>query len=89
MKIITKFNNQALKIINIFCNVHDFQYNYCISDNPLDVINVSDMYLNLSDIIYALENRVTTNQFLDWYWNYWFESIENKLNLKNYLKLKI
>ena len=50
------------------------------------IIELADMYINISNIYTFYDSGATYDEFRDWYW----EVVEGKMNinLRNYLKLK-
>lgn len=57
-----------------------------VGQDPTDILELSDMWLNIDDIYDFYRYGATYDQFVDWYW----ETVEKglKMNLKHYLKLE-
>jgi hypothetical protein len=76
MNINTIFNNYdkySRMIVEEFLKKHDFveddnvmEFNR-ISDSDWSVIEISDYFLNISDIIYDLRNDIDKEKFFEWY----------------------
>lgn len=49
-----------------------------------NVLGISDIFINLEDIIYVLEHGIDRWILLDWYW----ETLENPINLPSYIKIR-
>jgi len=56
--------------------------------SPLGVYSFADMYINFSDIVFIVDNKMTFEQVNKWYWDYWYGNpeLENKVNIENYFK---
>jgi len=55
---------------------------------PLGVYSFADMFINFSDIVFIVDNKMTFEQVHKWYWEHWYGNPENenKVNLENYFK---
>ena len=58
---------------------------------PFGVYAFSDMFINFSDIVFIVDNKMTFEQVYKWYWEYWYGNPDNdkKINLENYFKMFI
>ena len=53
-----------------FCNRHEFKYekDAWIGDDPGTIVMVGDMFVNMDDIRYDVDNDVPEEYFCKWYW---------------------
>ena len=64
--------------------IAEFDKRYETDTEEVDFLNVytcADMYISLTDIIFALENGIDFDTFSHWYW---FNLENMKINLKTY-----
>lgn len=76
--------NQYLKQ---FCKKHDFYYepDMWVANNPGTIINIADMFVNMDDIRYDIDNNINPELYCKWYW----KSIEvYELTNKTYMNFE-
>lgn len=74
-----------------FCEKHEFTYDdtMWVADNPGTVIMIGDMYVNMEDIRYDIDNNVPEDKFEKWYWKnleLYELGVEHWMNYSSYCK---
>lgn len=61
--------------VTLFCNKNGYIVDtdkdgnyYWIGNHPGGLIEISDMFVSMSDILYDIDNDVPKDQYYDWYW---------------------
>jgi predicted GH43/DUF377 family glycosyl hydrolase len=86
MKHKTKLKKVTDDIIKDFAKSMQVQFEDIEEVDYLRVYSFADMWIDFSEIMTALEYKLTYQQFSDWYWNYRIEGSAKKINLENYSK---
>ena len=69
--------DKALKAyIDAFCVKHDYQHDFSVGDDLMDVAFISDMCLSVHDIISDIDDSLPVGVISDWY----YDSLENHVN---------
>ena len=63
-----QFENSCNWYLRFFCKKHELQYAgaYWVGDNVGGIVEVSDYFINFSDIMYDIDNDVPFEQFFAW-----------------------
>ncbi len=74
-----------------FCDKHEYCYepDMWVSDDPGTIICVSDMFVNMDDIRYDVDNNIPKEMFSKWYWKsleVYELTGENFMNYKSFCK---
>ena len=73
--------------IKSFEEKHETDFDYFVGDDILGIAVIGDMYLNISDIIYDIDNELPKDLTIEWYWNqveHYENDSDQKINLKSY-----
>lgn len=75
-KILSSLNNSVYKLVNFFLIKHGFfeeidgcvvTFDYEVLGDVLDVIEVSDYYINISDILLDIKSDIPSRVYLKYY----------------------
>jgi lipoprotein signal peptidase len=86
MKHDQKVIDAVKEIIQRFAELMEVDFSDIEEYNFLYIYNFADMFISYYEISLAVKHKLTFDQFSDWYWNYWAESSEKKINLETYIK---
>lgn len=81
-KVITEYTKEFYTIIT------DYPYNkddaYWIAGDYTGVCGIGDYYVGLSDMVLVVDNKISGEDYIDWYWNYVAEDKGDYINLRTY-----
>lgn len=65
-----KYNEICNEYLYKFCLKNGFEYDpfMWIADNVGTIIMIADMFVNMEDIRYDVDNNIPKGKFNDWYW---------------------
>lgn len=70
--------------IELFCEKQDMRFEFAVLGDYLDVICFDyDMFINMSDIIYDIENKVPKGVIKEWY--YYTLDTDHSFNYRSYV----
>lgn len=84
------WNDICNKYLKAFCVKHDYKYEPdWIGGDVGTIIEISDMFVNMDDIRYDVDNNIPEYKFANWYWKHlevYELTGEYYLNYKSYCK---
>ncbi len=89
MKLKEQLHSVISQYIDIFCDKQEVELDSFVNDDMLGIALVSDFYLNISDIIYDIDNEVEKGKIFKWYYASIDAHPKPFPNYKNYLKLQL
>jgi len=63
----TELNKAVKAYVDAFCAQYEMEVEFNVADDILGIYNLSDYFVNLSDIVYCVDNNVSFDDFICWY----------------------
>ena len=57
---------------------------YWIGGDYTGVCGIGDYYVGLSDMVLVVDNKISGEDYIDWYWTYVAENNKDYINLRSY-----
>lgn len=57
---------------------------YWIGGDYTGVCGIGDYYVNLSDMVLVVDNKISGEDYIDWYWTYVADEKKEYINLRSY-----
>ena len=57
---------------------------YWIGGDMTGVCGIGDYYVGLSDMVLVVDNKISGEDYIDWYWTYVAENNKDYINLRSY-----
>ncbi len=89
MKLKEQLYSVISQYIDIFCDKQEVELDSFVNDDMLGIALVSDFYLNISDIVFDIDNEVEKGKIFKWYYASIDADTNPFPNYKNYLKLQL
>ena len=81
MKEIENFKQATQKLIEVFCEKQELDFDYQVTDNPAEIASFNlEIFLNISDIYHDLVTDQPKGLIIEWYW----DRIEKNHNINYY-----
>jgi hypothetical protein len=89
MKLKTQFRKIVKEYTKEFYTIltdepYDKDNAYWIAEDMTGVCNIGAYYVNLSDMVFVVNNKISGDDYIDWYWTYVAEDQEQYINLRTY-----
>ena len=81
-KVITEYTKEIYTILTDY--PYDKDDAYWISGDYTGVCGIGDYYVGLSDMVFVVDNKISGEDYIDWYWQYVSEDKGDYINLKSY-----
>ena len=81
-KVITEYTKEFYTIITDY--PYDKDDAYWIGGDMTGVCGIGDYYVQFSDMVFVVDNKISGEDYIDWYWNYVAEDKGDYINLKSY-----
>ena len=81
-KVITEYTKEFYTIITD--EPYDKDNAYWIGGDMTGVCGIGDYYVDLSDMVLVVDNKIKAEDFFDWYWTYVADEKEDYINLRSY-----
>jgi len=81
-QIITEYTKEFYTIITD--ESYDEDNAYWIGGDYTGVCGIGDYYVQLSDMVLVVDNKISGEDYIDWYWQYVATDKRDYINLKTY-----
>jgi len=81
-KVITEYTKEFYTIITD--EPYDKDNVYWIGGDYTGVCGIGDYYVGLSDMVLVVDNKISGEDYIDWYWTYVAENNKDYINLRSY-----
>lgn len=81
-KVITEYTKEFYTIITD--EPYDKDNVYWIGGDYTGVCGIGDYYVDLSDMVLVVDNKISGEDYIDWYWTYVAEYNKDYINLRSY-----
>ena len=84
-KVITEYTKEFYTIITD--EPYDKNNVYWIGGDYTGVCGIGDYYVDLSDMVLVVDNKISGEDYIDWYWQYvaeYMKGDEQYINLRSY-----
>jgi hypothetical protein len=81
-QIITEYTKEFYTIITD--ESYDEDNAYWIGGDMTGVCGIGDYYVQLSDMVLVVDNKISGEDYIDWYWQYVATDKGDYINLKSY-----
>ena len=89
MKLKTRFKHIVDEYTKEFYTIltdepYDKDNVYWIGGDITGVCGIGDYYVDLSDMVFVVDNKISGKDYIDWYWTYVADAKEDYINLRSY-----
>jgi hypothetical protein len=84
-KVITEYTKEFYTILTD--EPYDKDNAYWIAGDYTGVCGIGDYYVGLSDMVLVVDNKISGEDYIDWYWTYvaeYMKGDEQYINLRHY-----
>ena len=81
-KVITEYTKEFYTILTD--EPFDKDNVYWIGGDYTGVCGIGDYYVGLSDMVLVVDNKISGEDYIDWYWTYVAENNKDYINLRSY-----
>ena len=84
-KVITEYTKEFYTILTD--KPYDKDNAYWIGGDYTGVCGIGDYYVDLSDMVLVVDNKISGEDYIDWYWTYvaeYMKGDEKYINLRSY-----
>ena len=81
-KVIREYTKEFYTILTDY--PYDKDDAYWIGGDYTGVCGIGDYYVGLSDMVLVVDNKISGEDYIDWYWQYVSEDKGDYINLKSY-----
>ena len=81
-KVITEYTKEFYTILTD--EPYDKDNAYWIGGDMTGVCGIGDYYVDLSDMVLVVDNKIKADDFFDWYWTYVADEKTDYINLRSY-----
>ena len=81
-KVITEYTKEFYTIITDY--PYDKDDAYWIAGDYTGVCGIGDYYVQFSDMVFVVDNKISGEDYIDWYWNYVAKDKGDYINLRSY-----
>ena len=81
-KVITEYTKKFYTILTDY--PYDKDDAYWIAGDMTGVCGIGDYYVQLSDMVLVVDNKISGEDYIDWYWTYVAKDKGDYINLRSY-----